>query len=158
MLTAGKKIPAALTGILVGDGEPRKIKLSELYKAKKLILYFYPKDNTPGCTTEAQCFRDNSAALKKAGFNIIGCSRDNEKAHKKFIDNHDLNFQLLFDDTGKVTEAFGVWAEKSMYGRKYMGILRSTFVIDTAGKITHVFEKVSVKTHALDILKAVKDA
>jgi len=156
MLTVGKKAPAALTGILVGAGEPHKVKLSELYKDKPLILYFYPKDNTPGCTTEAQCFRDNSAALKKAGFTVIGCSRDNEKAHKKFIADHDLNFPLLFDDTGKITEAFGVWAEKSMYGRKYMGILRSTFVIDKSGKISHVFEKVSVKTHALDILKAVK--
>ena len=156
MLTVGKKAPAALTGILVGAGEPHKVKLSELYKDKPLILYFYPKDNTPGCTTEAQCFRDNSAALKKAGFTLIGCSRDNEKAHKKFIADHDLNFPLLFDDTGKITEAFGVWAEKSMYGRKYMGILRSTFVIDKSGKISHVFEKVSVKTHALDILKAVK--
>ena len=114
MLTVGKKIPAALTGILVGDGEPHKVKLSELYKNKKLILYFYPKDNTPGCTTEAQCFRDNSAALKKAGYNVVGCSRDNEKAHEKFIANHDLNFPLLFDDAGKITEAFGVWAEKSM--------------------------------------------
>lgn len=156
MLEAGKKIPAALTGVLVGAGEPHKIKLSELYKEKPLILYFYPKDNTPGCTTEAQCFRDNSAALKKAGYQVVGCSRDNEKAHRKFIDAHDLNFPLLYDDTGKITEAFGVWAEKSMYGRKYMGILRSTFVIEKTGKISHVFDKVSVKTHALDILKAIK--
>ena len=156
MLAAGKKVPASLTGILVGDGEPKKIKLSELWQKKPLILYFYPKDSTPGCTTEAQCFRDNSAALKKAGYTVVGCSRDNEKAHKKFIDAQELNFPLLFDDTGKITESFGVWAEKSMYGRKYMGILRVTFVIDTTGKITHVFDKVSVKTHALDILQAVK--
>lgn len=156
MLETGKKVPAALTGILVGDGEPRKIKLSELYQNKPLVLYFYPKDNTPGCTTEALCFRDNSAALKKAGLLVAGCSRDNEKAHRKFIADHDLNFPLLYDDTGKITEAFGVWAEKSMYGKKYMGILRSTFVIDTKGKITHAFEKVSVKTHALDILKVLK--
>ncbi|HMV34348.1 MAG TPA: peroxiredoxin [Turneriella sp.] len=156
MLETGKKIPASLTGILVGDGEPKKTKLSELYKDKTLVLYFYPKDNTPGCTTEAVCFRDNSAALKKAGLLVVGCSRDNEKAHKKFIADHDLNFPLLYDDTGKITEAFGVWAEKSMYGKKYMGILRSTFVIEKSGKIAHVFEKVSVKTHALDILKAIK--
>ena len=156
MLEIGKKVPAALTGILVGAAEPHKVKLSELYKEKPLILYFYPKDNTPGCTTEAQCFRDNSAALKKAGFSVVGCSRDNEKAHLKFIESQKLNFPLLYDDTGKITEAFGVWAEKSMYGRKYMGILRATFVIEKTGKISHVFEKVSVKTHALDILKAVK--
>jgi len=156
MLATGKKVPASLTGILVGDGEPHKIKLSELWQKKPLILYFYPKDSTPGCTTEAQCFRDNSAPLKKAGYTVVGCSRDNEKAHKKFIDAQELNFTLLFDDTGKITEAFGVWAEKSMYGRKYMGILRATFVIDNSGKITHVFDKVSVKTHALDILKAIK--
>jgi peroxiredoxin Q/BCP len=156
MLETGKKVPAALTGILVGAGEPHKVKLSELYKEKPLIFYFYPKDNTPGCTTEAQCFRDNSAALKKAGFTVVGCSRDNEKAHLKFIESQNLNFPLLYDDTGKITEAFGVWAEKSMYGRKYMGILRATFVIEKTGKISHVFEKVSVKTHALDILKAVK--
>jgi peroxiredoxin Q/BCP len=156
MLETGKKVPAALTGILVGAGEPHKVKLSELYKDKPLILYFYPKDNTPGCMTEAQCFRDNSAALKKAGYTVVGCSRDNEKAHKKFIEGQNLNFPLLYDDTGKITEAFGVWAEKSMYGRKYMGILRSTFVVEKTGKISHVFDKVSVKTHALDILKAVK--
>jgi len=156
MLEIGKKVPTSLTGILVGDGEPKKVKLSELYKEKSLVLYFYPKDNTPGCTTEAQCFRDNSTALKKAGLRVVGCSRDNEKAHKKFIADHDLNFPLLYDDTGKITEAFGVWAEKSMYGKKYMGILRSTFVINTSGKITHVFDKVSVKTHALDILHAIK--
>ena len=156
MLETGKKVPAALTGILVGAGEPHKVKLSELYKEKPLILYFYPKDNTPGCTTEAQCFRDNSAALKKAGYNVVGCSRDNEKAHLKFIESQKLNFPLLYDDTGKITEGFGVWAEKSMYGRKYMGILRSTFVIEKTGKIAHVFDKVSVKTHALDILKAIK--
>ncbi len=156
MLAPGKKVAASLTGVLVGDGEPRKIKLSELYAKQPLILYFYPKDNTPGCTTEAQCFRDNSAALKKAGYAVVGCSRDNEKAHKKFIDSQELNFPLLFDDTGKVTEHFGVWAEKSMYGRKYMGILRATFVIDKTGKISHVFDKVSVKTHALDILQAIK--
>lgn len=155
MMQPGKKLPATLTGILVGDGEPRKIKLSELYKKRHLILYFYPKDDTPGCTTEALCFRDNSSALKKAGFAVVGCSRDNEKAHRKFIDKHELNFSLLYDDSGKVSEAFGVWAEKSMYGRKYMGILRSTFVIDKTGKITHVFDKVSVKTHATDILKAI---
>lgn len=156
MLVSGKKVAASLTGILVGDGDPHKIKLSDLYAKKPLILYFYPKDNTPGCTTEAQCFRDNSAALKKAGYIVVGCSRDNEKAHKKFIDSQELNFPLLFDDTGKITEHFGVWAEKSMYGRKYMGILRATFVIDKTGKITHVFDKVSVKTHALDILQAIK--
>lgn len=156
MLEPGKKIPASLTGILVGDGESKKIKLSQLYKDKTLVLYFYPKDNTPGCTTEAICFRDNSAALKKAGLLVVGCSRDNEKAHTKFIADHELNFPLLYDDTGKITEAFGVWAEKSMYGKKYMGILRSTFVIDKSGKIAHVFEKVSVKTHALDILKTIK--
>ncbi len=156
MLAAGKKVPAALTGILVGAGEPHKVKLSELYKEKPLILYFYPKDNTPGCTTEAQCFRDNSAALKKAGFAVVGCSRDNEKAHLRFIESQKLNFPLLYDDGGKITEAFGVWTEKSMYGRKYMGILRSTFVIERTGKISHVFDKVSVKTHALDILKAIK--
>lgn len=155
MLAVGKKIPTTLTGVLVGGVEPKKIKLSTLYKEKKLILYFYPKDNTPGCTTEAQCFRDNSNALKKAGYQIVGCSRDNEKAHQKFITAHNLNFPLLYDDTGKITEHFGVWVEKSMYGRKYMGILRSTFVIDTNGKITHVFDKVSVKTHALDILKEI---
>ena len=156
MLETGKKVPAALTGILVGAGEPHKIKLSELYKEKPLILYFYPKDNTPGCTTEAQCFRDNSAALKKAGYTVVGCSRDNEKAHLKFIESQKLNFPLLYDDTGKITEAFGVWAEKSMYGRKYMGILRSTFVIEKTGKISHAFDKVPVKTHALDILKTIK--
>ncbi|MCX7633611.1 MAG: thioredoxin-dependent thiol peroxidase [Turneriella sp.] len=156
MLAVGKKVPQGLKGILVGEGEPKEVKLSDLYKDRTLVLYFYPKDNTPGCTSEALCFRDNSEALKKAGLYVVGCSRDNEKSHQKFIADHGLNFPLLYDNTGKITEAFGVWAEKSMYGKKYMGILRTTFVIDSTGKITHVFDKVSVKTHAQDILKAVQ--
>ena len=154
MLEAGKKVLSSLTGILVETGDPQKIKLSSLFSKKKLILYFYPRDSTPGCTTEALSFKDNLATLKKYGFQVVGCSRDSEKSHQKFIAKQGLNFPLLYDDTGKITDYFGVWAEKSMYGKKYMGILRATFIIDTSGKITHVFEKVSVKTHALDILNA----
>ncbi|WP_209578147.1 MULTISPECIES: thioredoxin-dependent thiol peroxidase [unclassified Sphingobacterium] len=121
------------------------------FKGKKVILYFYPKDNTPGCTTEACNFRDNYQSLKKDGFEIIGVSVDNEASHQKFISKHELPFQLLVDEDMKLVEAYGVWVEKNMYGKKYMGTARTTFVIDADGIIQHIIKKVDNKNASQQI-------
>ncbi len=123
------------------------------YKGKKLILYFYPKDSTPGCTKEACNLRDNYAVLKEKGFEILGVSPDNAKRHQNFIARHSLPFPLLVDEELKTIKAYGVWGEKKMLGRKYMGVLRTTFVIDENGIIQKVIPKVKVKEHAEQILE-----
>ncbi|MGJ1227059.1 thioredoxin-dependent thiol peroxidase [Sphingobacterium siyangense] len=121
------------------------------FKGKKVILYFYPKDNTPGCTTEACNFRDNYQSLKKDGFEIIGVSVDGEVSHQKFISKHELPFQLLVDEDKRLVEAYGVWVEKNMYGKKYMGTARTTFVIDADGIIQHIIKKVDNKNASQQI-------
>ncbi|MGJ1405286.1 thioredoxin-dependent thiol peroxidase [Sphingobacterium sp. G1-14] len=121
------------------------------FKGKKVILYFYPKDNTPGCTTEACNFRDNYQSLKKDGYEIIGVSVDDEASHKKFITKHELPFQLLVDEDKSLVEAYGVWVEKNMYGKKYMGTARTTFVIDADGIIQHIIKKVDNKNASQQI-------
>ena len=121
------------------------------FKGKKVILYFYPKDNTPGCTTEACNFRDNYQSLKKDGFEVIGVSVDNEASHKKFITKYELPFQLLVDEDKNLVEAYGVWVEKNMYGKKYMGTARTTFVIDEQGIIQHIIKKVDNKNASQQI-------
>lgn len=120
------------------------------------ILYFYPKDNTSGCTLEAKSLRDGKEELARMGFRIIGVSPDREQSHRNFCARHDLNFTLLADTDHTVCEAYGVWAEKSMYGRKYMGVLRTTFVIDAEGRIEKVFTKVDTRNHYQQILDAYK--
>ena len=125
-------------------------------KGKNVILYFYPKDDTSGCTAEACGFRDSHPNFKKADAVVIGVSRDSVASHDKFKDKYDLNFQLGSDETGKVTEDYGVWVQKSMYGRKYMGIERATFLIDGKGVIQGVWRKVKVPGHVEEVLKAVK--
>jgi len=121
------------------------------FKGKKVILYFYPKDNTPGCTTEACNFRDNYQSLKKDGYEIIGVSVDNEASHQKFMTKHELPFQLLVDEDKRLVEAYGVWVEKNMYGKKYMGTARTTFVIDEQGIIQHIIKKVDNKNASQQI-------
>ncbi|WP_026952508.1 thioredoxin-dependent thiol peroxidase [Algoriphagus mannitolivorans] len=128
------------------------IKLSD-YRGKKVVLYFYPKDATPGCTAQACNLRDNYEALQKAGYVVLGISSDDEKSHKKFIEKQALPFPLIADTDLKVHEAFGTWVEKSMYGRKYMGTARTTFVIDEKGKIEEIISKVDTKNHTAQILK-----
>ena len=128
------------------------IKLSD-YRGKKVVLYFYPKDATPGCTAQACNLRDNYDALLSAGYVVLGTSSDDEKSHKKFIEKQSLPFPLIADTDLKVHEAYGTWVEKSMYGRKYMGTARTTFVIDEEGKIAEVIEKVDTKNHTAQILK-----
>lgn len=125
-------------------------------KGKKIVLYFYPKDDTPGCTTEAKEFRDKIAEFDVAGAIIIGVSKDSVASHEKFKTKHCLPFALASDGDGTVCEAYGVWVEKSMYGKKYMGIQRATFLIDGAGKLAAVWPKVSVTGHADEVLAAVQ--
>ncbi len=128
------------------------IKLSD-YLGKKVVLYFYPKDATPGCTAQACDLRDNYDALLKAGYVVLGVSSDDEKSHKKFIEKQSLPFPLLADTDLKVHEAYGTWVEKSMYGRKFMGTARTTFVIDEKGILAEIIEKVDTKNHTAQILK-----
>ena len=123
------------------------------YAGKKLVLYFYPKDDTPGCTAEACSLRDNYQDLIAKGYAILGVSPDNEAKHQKFIAKYNLPFDLLADTDNAVALAYGVWVEKSMYGRKYMGIARTTFVIDEHGNLAEIIEKVDTKNHASQIAK-----
>lgn len=133
------------------DHDGNEIKLSD-FKGKKVVLYFYPKDMTPGCTAEACSLRDNYKALQKAGYEVMGISSDDEKSHRKFIEKEKLPFRLLADVDKSVHAKFGTWVEKSMYGRKYMGTARVTFIIDEHGKIQEVIEQVDTKNHAAQIL------
>jgi len=150
MLEIGKKAPA----FTLEDDKGTKVSLKD-FVGSPVILYFYPKDLTPGCTTEACDFRDASQKWKRRKVQVLGISRDSVASHGKFRDKHDLNFPLLADVDGKVCEAYGVWKEKLLYGRKFMGIERTTFVIDAKGKITQMFRKVKVAGHVEAALAAV---
>ncbi|MDZ4666310.1 MAG: thioredoxin-dependent thiol peroxidase [bacterium] len=122
------------------------------FKGKKLVLYFYPKDDTPGCTAEACDLRDNYESFLAKGYAILGVSPDTAAKHQKFIAKHELPFSLLADEDNAVALAYGTWGEKSMYGKKYMGMIRTTFIIDEKGKIEKVIEKVDTKKHTSQIL------
>ncbi len=151
-LKTGSKAPAFS---LVSDtGET--VSLSGL-KGKPVVLYFYPKDDTPGCTVEACEFKDSWADVKKTGAVVLGVSPDGVNSHVKFRAKFKLPFPLLADEDHAVAEAYGAWGEKSMYGRKYQGILRTTFVIGPAGIVARVFEKVKPKGHAGEVLEALKE-
>lgn len=121
-------------------------------QGRRAILYFYPKDNTSGCTLEAKSMRDGKAALAEAGYEIYGISPDSQRSHQNFCAKHELNFTLLSDTEKTMAEAFGVWVEKKMYGRSYMGIQRTTFIVNEQGVIEHIFEKVDTKNHYQQIL------
>lgn len=135
------------------DQDGKKVKLSD-YRGRKVVLYFYPRDMTPGCTAEACNLRDNYKALQKAGYEILGVSTDTEKSHQKFIAKENLPFRLLSDTDKTLHNKYGTWVEKSMYGRKYMGTARKTFLIDESGKIEDIIEKVDTKDHAAQILNS----
>lgn len=135
----------------VNDQDGNPVKLSDL-RGQKVVLCFYPKDMTPGCTAEACNLRDNYRLMQKQGFEVLGVSTDNEKTHRKFIEKEKLPFRLLADTHKIIHEAYGTWVEKNMYGRKYMGTRRITFVIDEEGKIEEVIGKVDTKNHAAQIL------
>jgi peroxiredoxin Q/BCP len=149
MLEEGKKAPDFT---LPGDGND-KIELSAL-KGKPVVVYFYPKDNTPGCTKEAIAFTELLPEFDKAGATIIGISPDSVAAHDKFIAKHELGVRLAADEDKKVIDKYGVWVEKTNYGRKYMGVERSTFLIDSKGKIAKIWRKVRVPGHAQAVLEA----
>lgn len=133
------------------DQNGKPLKLSD-YRGKKVVLYFYPKDDTSGCTAQACDLRDNYAELRAAGYEVLGVSVDGEKSHQKFIGKYELPFSLIADTDKKVVEMYGVWQEKSMYGRKYMGTARTTFLIDENGTITNIIDKVDTKKHTEQIL------
>ena len=149
----GKKAPA----FSLPSTEGRKIALKDFAGRSTVVLYFYPKDNTSGCTREACAFRDASAELKRLGAVVLGVSPDPVTSHNKFIEKHGLNFPLLADEDKKVCEHYGVWVEKSMYGRNYMGVERSTFVIDQGGKIFRAWRKVKIPGHDGQVLAAVQE-
>ena len=146
----GDQAPA----ILGRDENGNEIRLSD-FAGRKLVLYFYPKDNTSGCTTEACNLRDNYSELRKQGYAVVGVSVDDEKSHHKFIDKNQLPFPLIADTDKKLVEQFGVWGEKSMYGRKYFGTFRTTFIINEQGFIERIItpKQIKVKEHAAQILK-----
>lgn len=148
-MNVGDKAPE----ILGTDQDGNEIRLSD-YKGKKIVLYFYPKDNTSGCTVEACNLRDNYSELRKAGYEVIGVSVDDEKSHRKFIDKHELPFKLIADTSKKLVNEFGVWGEKKMYGRTYEGIYRTTFLIDENGIIERIItpKEIKLKEHAAQIL------
>jgi peroxiredoxin Q/BCP len=136
--------------------DEKKITLKD-YLGKNVILYFYPKDDTSGCTKEACSFRDNIPKFSKADAVILGISPDSVKSHKKFSEKYKLPFNLLADEEKKVIEKYGVWKEKSMYGKKYMGVERTTFIIDEKRKIKKIFNKVKVDGHETEVLEVLKD-
>ncbi len=143
--------------ILGRDENGREVRLSD-FKGKKLVLYFYPKDNTSGCTAEACSLRDNHKTLLDMGYEVVGVSVQDEASHQKFIAKHDLPFSLIADTDHKLVEAFGVWKEKSMYGRKYMGTERTTFIINEQGEVERIIgpKEIKTKTHGEQIVKAEK--
>lgn len=126
------------------------------FRGKNLLIYFYPKDDTPGCTQEAQDFRDLYPEFQKLHTEILGVSKDSLKSHEKFKDKHQLPFQLISDENLEMIEAYGVWVEKSMYGKKYMGIERASFFVDAHGMVQHIWPKVKVKGHAEEVLQFIK--
>ncbi len=149
MLEEGKKAPA-FKGI---DQDGKTVSLAD-YKGKKLVLYFYPKDNTPTCTVQACNIRDHFSGLKKKGIHIIGISADDTDSHKKFEEKHQLPFTILADTGRTIIDQFGVWGEKQLYGKKYMGLLRTTFLINEKGVIVKVIAKPKSKQHAEEIIEA----
>lgn len=149
MLEEGDKAP----GFRAPDQDGKTVDLKDL-KGQRVVLYFYPKDDTPGCTKEACSFRDADEVYRKKNIRVLGVSTDDEKSHQKFISKFSLPFDLLADTDKKIVEDYGVWGEKSMYGKKYMGTNRKTFLIDGDGKIVKIFDKVNVEKHADEVLAA----
>lgn len=157
VIEVGRKAPA----FTLKDADGTKHALKD-YAGKPVVLYFYPKDDTSGCTQEACDFRDALPRFKRLKAVVLGVSPDDEKSHRKFADKHDLNFTLLADPKDadgnpKVCEKYGVWQEKSMYGRKYMGVVRTTYLIDASGKVAERWDKVKVTDHAEAVLDSVRD-
>ncbi len=151
-LEVGSKVPAFSST----DADGKKVKFSD-WKGAPVVLYFYPKDDTPGCTKEACAFRDASKELKDLGAIVVGVSPDSSESHAKFRDKYQLNFPLLADESHSIAELFGAWREKNMYGKKSMGVQRSTYLIDSQGKVAKVWKKVSVDGHDAQVLEALRE-
>ena len=149
MLKEGSTAPAFKTN----DANGQPVTLKD-FRGQKVVLYFYPKDDTPGCTKEACSFRDAFASFKKKGIAVLGVSPDSETSHKKFVTKYKLPFTLLADTDKSIVESYGVWGEKKFMGRTYMGVHRTTFLIDEKGKIKKIFEKVKPEDHASEVLEA----
>ncbi len=156
MVDVGDKAPAFKAAAGKSGGSGGTIALKDL-KGKKTVLYFYPKDDTPGCTTEAKDFTELKRKFSANGIAVVGVSKDSVAKHDKFADKHDLRITLASDEDGVICEKYGVWVEKKNYGRTYMGIERSTFLIDAKGRIAKVWRKVRVKGHAESVLAAAKE-
>lgn len=152
-LEAGKKAPAFSAKSSTGE----TVRLSQ-FKGRYVVLYFYPKDNTPGCTVEAKEFRDALDELEAENAVVLGVSPDSAESHCKFMERFELNFELLADEDHAIAEKYGVWVEKNMYGRKYMGVQRATFLIDPRGLIIQSWPKVRPQGHALQVLRALQSA
>jgi peroxiredoxin Q/BCP len=151
MLKIGDKAPP----FTLSTGDGNTVALKDL-RGRRVVLYFYPKDNTSGCTKQACSFQENLSALKKKGVVLLGISADSPESHAQFAAVHDLRFPLLSDEERETLKAYGVWKEKKMYGRTYMGIERTTFVVDEKGTIAHIFSKVKVDGHVKEVLVALK--
>ena len=156
MPDASPKVGSDAPDFTLPDAEGKPVKRSAFEGKSPVVIYFYPKADTPGCTKEACGFRDALAGYKKLGVPVLGISPDPVKAVKKFSDKFELNFPLLADEDHAVTDAYGCWVEKSMYGKKYMGAARTTFIIDRAGKVAHVFESVKAEGHDQEVLAWLK--
>jgi peroxiredoxin Q/BCP len=152
MLKVGSKAPS----FTLQTDEGKTVSLKD-FAGKKVVLYFYPKDDTPGCTKEACSFSENANALKKAGAVVLGVSADSVNSHQKFKNKYSLNFPLLSDPDREMIKNYDVWKEKNMYGKKTMGIERTTFIIDEEGKIAHIFPKVKVDGHTEEVLEKLKE-
>lgn len=153
MLQVNEQIPTDIA-LLDQSGQSHTL---EDYLGKYLVIYFYPKDSTPGCTAEACSLRDYNSKIEKLGAKIIGVSRDSVSSHKKFADNEKLNFTLLSDPDSELQQAFGTWVEKKMFGKSYMGTSRSTFIVDPQGKVLRVWEKVKPENHGEEVFNELKN-
>ena len=151
MVEAGQKAPS-----FKGKNQSGESVSLKDYLGKKLAIFFYPEDNTPTCTEQACNLRDNYALLKKEGIEVVGISPDDVKSHEQFIGKFELPYTLVADPQKKIIEAYGVWGEKNMYGRKYMGLIRTTFLVDEKGVIKHIFKKPRVRQHAEEIIAKAK--
>ena len=151
MIQVGEKLPQVTFSLMNAEGKSNPT-TDDLFAGKKVVLYFYPKDNTPGCTAQACDLRDNYALLQEKGYVILGISSDDEKSHQKFRDKFELPFPLLADTEKVIHDQYDTWKEKSMYGRKYMGTVRTTFIIDEEGNIEDIIKKVKTKEHTKQII------